>query len=174
VKDIADRAEALRCYARQAHDPELELSVAEIRLRAQRRIGELSRDLDRVQGENLPNVSPSGHSGKRATLAAAGVSKSQAHRCEQIAAVPADAFEALLATARERKRPLPGSSRGRRAAGVASRYCGANRGSAQACRRRAASAVRPAARRRAVEGSGIWVSSTSVRSGPEALGGSSI
>lgn len=106
VKGISDRMEALRCYARQAHDPDLELSVAEIRLRAQRRLGELSRELDRVQGENPPNVPPSGHSGKRETLAAAGVSKSQAHRCEQIATVPEGAFEALLATARERKRPV--------------------------------------------------------------------
>lgn len=55
--------------------------------RARRRVGELSAALDSVQGENLPNVPAVGHTGKREALAAAGISKSEAHRCEQIAAM---------------------------------------------------------------------------------------
>jgi hypothetical protein len=76
AKDISDKAAALQHYARQAHDPDLELWVAEIRVRAKRRIGELSAKLDTAQGTNLPNVPTVGHSGKRAVLKAAGLSKS--------------------------------------------------------------------------------------------------
>jgi hypothetical protein len=41
VKDIHDKAEAIRAYARLAKDPQLELDAAEIRARATRRIGEV-------------------------------------------------------------------------------------------------------------------------------------
>ena len=46
AKDIADRAKALAQYAREARDPDLERWVTEIRLRAKRRIGELSMALE--------------------------------------------------------------------------------------------------------------------------------
>ena len=43
AKGIADKATALQAYARQAHNPEMERMAAEIRLRAKRRIGEISK-----------------------------------------------------------------------------------------------------------------------------------
>lgn len=97
AKDLRDKSEALRIYARQRNDAALEAWVTEIKLRARRRIGELSKDLETIQGENLPNVPQSGHSGKRDALAAVGISKSEAHRCEQIAEVPAAQFEEYVA-----------------------------------------------------------------------------
>jgi hypothetical protein len=40
-KDIADRAEAARSYAKMAKNRELEIDAAEIRIRAERRLGEI-------------------------------------------------------------------------------------------------------------------------------------
>lgn len=106
AKDIADKALALQMYAKQARDPEMESWVAEIRLRARRRIGELTREMEKAQGANLPNVPKLGHTAKREAIAAAGISKSEAHRCERIASVPAQAFERVIAEKREAKRAV--------------------------------------------------------------------
>ena len=96
AKDIADKAVALQSYARQVRDPDMERWVAEIRLRARRRVGELSAALGTAQGvrgEPLPSA------GKKSdALAAAGLSTSEAHRCEQIAKVPVARFETYIAT----------------------------------------------------------------------------
>lgn len=79
-------------------DPDMERWVAEIRVRAKRRIGELSGALETVQGCNLPNVPSAGQTGKREALTAAGLTKTEAHRCEQLSRVPEAAFEAYIAT----------------------------------------------------------------------------
>ena len=41
AKDIRDKAEAMRAYAKQAKNKELEIDAAEIRMRAERKVGEL-------------------------------------------------------------------------------------------------------------------------------------
>lgn len=108
VKDIADRAEALRHYARQARDVELEVWTAEIRLRAMRRLGELSRELEKApRVQNLSRRRGAATSeGKRAALEAAGVSKDVAHRCERLAAMPEEEVERRVAGARARKKAI--------------------------------------------------------------------
>jgi hypothetical protein len=108
AKDWADKAAALRAYARQAHNTELEVSVAEIRLRALRRLGELSQVLEKADGYkgNQHEVLPSeGKKLKADTLREAGVSTSAAHRCERIADVPQNTFEHVLAQQRESGKP---------------------------------------------------------------------
>lgn len=99
-KDIADKALALQHYARQHKDPEMASWLAEIRLRAKRRIGELSADLERAAGANqhFPN---DGKKRKGEALRAAGLSTSEAHRCEQIATVPEEDFERVIAEKRQ-------------------------------------------------------------------------
>lgn len=87
AKEIRDQAEALRVYARQRDDVDMERWVAEIKLRATIRIGELSRELEKApsgraaQKDSLPSPGQS----KAETLKAAGISTSSAQRAERLA-----------------------------------------------------------------------------------------
>ena len=101
IKKISNQAEAMQHYAQIAKDPQLECWIAEVRIRALRRIGELSAALPRATGENLPNVAVSGKLGKRAELEAAGISKDQAHKCEKLARISAPEIEAYITSKRD-------------------------------------------------------------------------
>lgn len=94
AKDIADKARALQDYARMANDPQLELDASEIRLRARRRVGELSAALARVvtNSKGWENVKR-----KRQALSDVGLSTSEANRCEKLAAVDQSDFERFIA-----------------------------------------------------------------------------
>ena len=81
----------------------MERWLAEIRLRAKRRIGELSRELETsagAGGHNRRSSQPREEPTKKATLAAAGLSTSEANRCEKLAAVPEAAFEEVIEKAK--------------------------------------------------------------------------
>jgi tryptophan 2,3-dioxygenase len=86
IRDVSARLEA---YARIHDDTEAQQKFAEIRLRAFQKIGELSRQLEKMEGfkGNQHQVLPS--DGKKQTkeqaLAEAGISTSTANRAEQIA-----------------------------------------------------------------------------------------
>jgi hypothetical protein len=54
AKDIRDKAEAIRVYARQVKNPQLEADAWAIRKRAERQIGKLSLALDTAQGASTP------------------------------------------------------------------------------------------------------------------------
>lgn len=107
VKDLRDRAEAMRAYARQAKNKQLEIDASEIRFRAERRIGELMAaqreagllanggDAMRARVVEKPEVSP-------ITLSEAGIDKNLADRARKYAAVPEQEFESILANRRER------------------------------------------------------------------------
>ena len=90
AKDWSDKAAALAAYARQADDPVLEATARRIRARAFRRMGEISRELEKTQGKLR---STTGTKSKEATLRVAGISKTQAHRAEKVAAIPPEEFE---------------------------------------------------------------------------------
>ena len=87
-----DKAEALRVYAKQRGNVEMECWVAEIKVRASRRIGELSAALQDGRESNSAVT-------KAATLRAAGLSKMSASRCERIASLNEGEFEAHIAKA---------------------------------------------------------------------------
>jgi hypothetical protein len=121
VQEIASTAEALRAYARQARNRQIELDAAEIRIRADRRVGELMSGQGHTVGKakghrfaggltsNPPADGPP-------TLAEAGIDKNQAHRARPLAAVSAEKFEELLGepenrSLKERLRLSTGKSR---------------------------------------------------------------
>jgi N6-adenosine-specific RNA methylase IME4 len=105
AKGLADKAEAVRIYARQAKNKQLEIDAAEIRLRAERRLGELLAETERNRGLSGSTVTGSGREpvkDTRPTLAELGISKKLSMQCQQLAAVPAERFEADLGQWRER------------------------------------------------------------------------
>ena len=77
--------------------------VAEIQVRAGRKVGELSAALEKSAGARTDQPIPA--NGKRSTkasaLKAAKLSTSTANRCERIASIPEAEFEALIAEAKD-------------------------------------------------------------------------
>jgi hypothetical protein len=72
--------------------------AAEIKLRAQRRIGEISASLETQKNQV---ARPTGGTSKTAALSEVGISRSTAHRYEQLAAIPDDAIEAYVAESKD-------------------------------------------------------------------------
>lgn len=111
AKTWADKAAAMQAYGRMAKDRTLEVDAAEIRIRAERRLGEMlaatKADGGLNKAANLkrgPEV-VSNDLGKAAPkLADAGISKDLSSRAQKLAAVPVAEFEAELAAKRERDR----------------------------------------------------------------------
>jgi len=85
AKDIRDQSAALQAYARQRNDVDMERWVAEIKLRACVRIGEISSELEKAPrgGKGGTRKLPNG--GKNAILKTAGISTSAAQRYEKLA-----------------------------------------------------------------------------------------
>ncbi|MDX0060983.1 hypothetical protein GOC19_32215 [Sinorhizobium meliloti] len=99
VKDIRDKALALEVYSRQAKNIEAERRACEIRLRAERKAGELRRQEQKAKGFNAASPPPPGgrtptNDERRKEL---GISKKQDERWQKLAAVPQEEFEAALA-----------------------------------------------------------------------------
>lgn len=112
VKGLADKAAAMQAYGRMANDRTLEVDAAEIRIRAERRLGEMLTAQKADDGLNRGAASMAGnqHTGKLVRssettapkLADAGISKDLSSRAQKLAAVPEAEFEAELAAKRER------------------------------------------------------------------------
>ena len=104
AKHIRDMALALEVYTRQAENREPERRAIEIRLRAERRAGELMLRQMKAEGTRaqLQGRDPSGAPVVRPlkdgvpTLAKQGISKSQASDWQKIAALDGATFEAAL------------------------------------------------------------------------------
>lgn len=106
VKDIRDKAEAMAAYARQAKDQELILWATEIKVRAERRAGELLTNMEKATGSRFNGRSPDGevrrsHDETSTKLEDIGVSKVQSSRWQQLASMTEEHFEAAVATAKE-------------------------------------------------------------------------
>jgi hypothetical protein len=100
VKDIRDKAAAMRIYAMQAKDRGLIDQATEIRLRAERRAGELLRDMaDRGERAVRKNMKSQPATSKLSDL---NINKSQSSRWQKLAETPDGAFEELVAHAKQR------------------------------------------------------------------------
>ena len=107
VKDIRDKAEAMAAYARQAKDSELIQYATEIKVRAERRCGELLKanvSTPAARGEQGAQARWGGKSDHSTsyspTLADMGLTKDESSRYQQLADMPAEHFETAVATAK--------------------------------------------------------------------------
>ena len=108
VKDIRDKAVALRAYAMQARDRVLIDQATEIRLRAERRVGQLLADMEKNPGAR---GNPGGRGAKiersqdattQPTLSDLGINKTQSSRWQQLAGLAEDAFEMVVTKAQHK------------------------------------------------------------------------
>lgn len=106
VADMRNKARALEVYAKQAMNVEAERKATEVRLRAERRAGQLMAALKREPGKRTDVAAPAAtiaggpdvqRSEYRQSLESAGVPERTAQRWQELAAVPAEQFEQHLA-----------------------------------------------------------------------------
>lgn len=113
VKDILDKAVAMKEYARRAEDRGLEADAAEIRFHAERRLGQMiiaqkeTVGLNRgTRGQLTSRVEtgaavPEAPKDERPRLADVGISHKLSSHAQKMAAVPPDEFEARIGAWRE-------------------------------------------------------------------------
>jgi 16S rRNA G966 N2-methylase RsmD len=119
VKDIRDKAEALRIYARRSQDYEMSNWAAEIRIRAERRMGQMLRaqkesgEMNKGGGDRKSDEyhqSRNETSDLIPTLSDMCISKSMSSRAQAIASVPEDVFETTISEYKTSKKELTGST----------------------------------------------------------------
>ena len=107
AKDIRDKALALEAYYRQARNLDAEREAANVRLRAERRVGELLKELARAETPNPHGAG--GRAGKVVTsdvvtqqspyasaLSEQGITRQAASRYQALANIPEPVFEQAL------------------------------------------------------------------------------
>jgi len=104
VKSIRDKAEVMRVYVKQAKlGLESQNYAAEIKLRAERRAGELLRELEprknSLDNLNSPSNFPEGSS--RPKLKDLNITEKQSANWQKIAVLPEERFEAHIAETKE-------------------------------------------------------------------------
>lgn len=108
VKDIRDKAEAMAAYARQAQDTDLIKWATEIKVRAERKAGQMLAEMPKATGTKaqLAGRSSGGHivvppENAAKTLSEIGVTKNESSRWQKLAAVPDEQFEQAVIAAKE-------------------------------------------------------------------------
>jgi hypothetical protein len=99
VKAIHDHAQMLQAAARVAGNHDAEMRAYEIRMRAARKAGELSKKIEKAPADRKSEKIKSGQGGvdpKGRVLANAGISTQQASDWERLAGVPKEDFEAAF------------------------------------------------------------------------------
>jgi len=102
VKDIRDKALAMKAYAQQAKDDSLLVMATEIKARAEGRAGELLREMDkRLGAKGIGKKVQSPRNDATPSLRDLGISLNQSSAWQRIAAIPEERFETLIAQAAE-------------------------------------------------------------------------
>jgi hypothetical protein len=96
----ARKARAFEVYQQQAQNTEAGRQACEIRLRAERKCGQLLREREKAKGGAQPGVGRRGAAGMQSdgptALSDLGISKQQSSDWQKLAEVPDDDFEAIL------------------------------------------------------------------------------
>jgi len=105
IKLIRDNASAIKAAARVANDKQLEVDASEIRIRAERRLGEMIRHqketVGLAKGGQPYQSTPTPREGVAPRLEDVGIDYKLSSRSQAIAAIPEDEFEETLAEHRE-------------------------------------------------------------------------
>lgn len=105
VKTWADKAAAMQAYGRMAQDKRLEVDAAEIRIRAERRLGELivaQKQTHGLSAGGRPTETPRDERGVIPALSDTGISYDLSSRSQKLAAVPEAEFESEVGEWRDR------------------------------------------------------------------------
>jgi hypothetical protein len=100
VKDIRDKAIAMQAYAAQAKDTQLIGYATEIRLRAERRAGEMLAEMKENGGRQTAGRPEINGSAALPLLGTLGVTKTQSSRWQQLAKLAEEKFEERLQRAK--------------------------------------------------------------------------
>lgn len=102
VKAIRDQAEALRQYARQSRQSlEMQNRCAEIKLRAERKAGEMLAVAAKHEGGRPTETSRIDRQVSPPRLADIGISRDQSSRWQAVASIPERTFEAHIAATKD-------------------------------------------------------------------------
>lgn len=107
AKDLRDKATAIAVYMRtRSASLEALNDAIEIKLRAERRLGELRREAPKAKTGPAPKFGPPKGPKPAPTLAEQGITKNQSARWQAIAAVPESTFEQYVAETRAKAERL--------------------------------------------------------------------
>ena len=101
VKDIMDQAERAAVYARQANDSQLIQYATEIRVRAQRRAGEMLAKTDKSEGGRPAKNQSDATTSYAPTLTDMGITKDQSAKWQSLASMSDEHFEATIEAAKD-------------------------------------------------------------------------
>jgi hypothetical protein len=93
--EVDEVKDMLEHYARQANNIEAERQACEIRLRAERKAGQLLAQMDKAKG-GRPTETPRVDRGVSETLSDLGISYDQSSQWQKLGAVPQDKFDRAL------------------------------------------------------------------------------
>ena len=109
AKDIRDKALALEAYAKQAKDEEMYQKFMEIRLRAERKAGELLKEMPKAKAGRpveLIGTQEVPINNKTPTLFDIGITKNQSSYWQKLADIQEDEFNEVFQEALEKEVPV--------------------------------------------------------------------
>jgi hypothetical protein len=119
VKAIRDQADVLRGYAKSIGAAQTALNaVAEVKIRAERRMGRELAALDMNAGGRPPKTGDNASPVSRPTLAALGIHKKWSQRWQALARIPPATFEACIIDAKRSGEELTTAGLNRAAARI--------------------------------------------------------